>query len=357
VTTLFVGSVTPMRARALLAAWIVIALTASLLEIRQTPVPAARSVRTAAGDVALFRAVMARVRAGEPYHRALAAELRPRKYPTASVFNWRTPALYRLTGFLYPDAVRALLVGLGGLVLVATGIAMKARSAPALAGALFLQLGAVVTVMVPSAPLMTEAWAGMLLALSICAYQLRAWRTAAFIGMLALFVRELAAPYVVVCALLAVRRRRWAEVTIWVAGALMYFMYYWWHVHEVWGLQQPGDLAHAQSWLYGGGPAFLLRTLRTNAWLLVSPGWLPSASFLLATLIAACLSGQTAPHLRLTVLTYLSLFLVVGQPFNDYWGLLTAPIWALAAADGVDALRTWAATARRRSAAGYESGS
>ena len=51
----------------------------------------------------------------------------------------------------------------------------------------------------------------------------------------------------------------------------MYVAYYWWHPSRVRALQQPGDLAHAQSWLYGGGPGFLLRTLRTNTWLLVSP--------------------------------------------------------------------------------------
>ena len=346
-----VRPLTPPRARVLLAACVAAALAASVFEIRQTPAPASSKVRTAAGDVALFRAVMARIRVGEPYHRAMASELGPRKYPTASVFNWRTPALYRATASLPAEAVRAVLVSLGGLMLVSTIIALKGRSGVAMTAALFLQVGAVVPVMVPSAPLLTEPWAGMFLGLSICAYQLRMCRTAACIGLLALFVRELAAPYVVVCAVLAIRRRRWTEVAIWTAGAVMYAAYYWWHLQEVQALQQPGALAHAQSWLYGGGPAFLLRTLRTNAWLLVSPTWLPAGSLLLAALIAACLSGETAPLLRATVLTYLALFLVVGQPFNDYWGLLTAPLWALASADGVNALRGWAAMAGRRSAA------
>jgi hypothetical protein len=34
-------------------------------------------------------------------------------------------------------------------------------------------------------------------------------------------------------------------------------------------------------------------------------------------------------HIRGCVLVYSVLFLVVGQPFNQYWGLLIAPITAM----------------------------
>lgn len=47
--------------------------------------------RRGAGDVALYRAEVDRIRNGESYYQATAAELTARGYPTQSVFNWRMP--------------------------------------------------------------------------------------------------------------------------------------------------------------------------------------------------------------------------------------------------------------------------
>ena len=43
------------------------------------------------GDVALYRAEIDRLHAGESYYSVAGDELRPAGYPTRSVFNWRTP--------------------------------------------------------------------------------------------------------------------------------------------------------------------------------------------------------------------------------------------------------------------------
>ena len=69
-------------------------------------------------------------------------------------------------------------------------------------------------------------------------------------GSAALFIRELAAPYCVVCTLLALRDRQWREVAAWLAGAA-----------GVCGCttagtscrslahRLPADFAHGESWL------------------------------------------------------------------------------------------------------------
>ncbi len=44
------------------------------------------------GDVALYRAEIDRIHAGESYYSVAGDELRTRGYPTRSVFNWRTPS-------------------------------------------------------------------------------------------------------------------------------------------------------------------------------------------------------------------------------------------------------------------------
>lgn len=334
-------------ARLGLAASLAIVLAGSFIETGYGRVPRA-SAGEAQRDIELFRTVVARVRAGSSYYEAMGLELRERRYPTASVFNWRPPLLYGAMAAVRPDAARAALTLLAGALLVLTIMAVRNGSTLAGIVALFIQLGAVVALLVPSAPLLAEAWAGVLIGLSLCAYRLHAWRAAAGLGLLALFVRELAAPYVLVSAFFALKEKRRSELVIWAAGAAAYVVYFAWHVFEVRALQQPNDLVHAESWLYWGGPAFLLHTLRTNAWLVVSPAWIPLASGLLALLFAACASPKTAVYLRATVIVYTAMFLVIGQPFNFYWGLLTAPMWGLAAAAGVDGLRDWLATAHAR---------
>ena len=81
----------PWPARAVLAAWI--ALLGICLARMPTPPPKcpASQQSTANGDVALYRAEVDRVHAGENYYLVAASELPTRGYPTRSVFNWARP--------------------------------------------------------------------------------------------------------------------------------------------------------------------------------------------------------------------------------------------------------------------------
>jgi hypothetical protein len=331
-------TMSPTGARIRILASVGIALAAVFIaSISRAPAARGDSQR----DVELFRAVVARMASGAPYYEAMGLELRQRRYPTASVFNWRTPFLYRAIAAMTPSVARAALVGLAVVLMALTAAVLRDHSTLAMLAGLVIQLGAVVSVLVPPAALLTEAWAGVLVALSFCAYRLRRWQAGVALGVAALFIRELAAPYVIVCAASALRTRQWKELTAWTAGMLVYAGFFAWHAFAVNAGHQPGDLAQANSWLYWGGPAFMMQTLRTNAWLQAVPAWLPVAPALLTLLVAACLSGFTAGRLRAMTATYLALFLAVGQPFNFYWGLLTAPMWAFVAADGVESLRNW----------------
>jgi hypothetical protein len=283
--------------------------------------------------------------AGSSYYEAMGSQLRQRRYPTTNVFNWRTPLLYRTLALGPVAAARTALLGAAIALWLLTVLVIRRHSTLALIIGAVIQLGAVIAVAVPPAAFLTEAWSGVIIGLSFCAFRLRRWGTGMALGVLALFIRELAAPYVAVCALIAIRKRRWNEVFGWTVAAMMYFAFFTQHLISVRALHQPGDLSQASSWLFWGGPAFFVQTLRTNAWLLVAPSWLPLAAALLGLLAAACCSAGVPLRLRAVTLGYLAMFLAVGQPFNSYWGLVTAPLWAFAAAAGVDAVQTWWLTA------------
>jgi hypothetical protein len=164
-------------------------------------------------------------------------------------------------------------------------------------------------------------------------------------GLLALFIRELAAPYAALAAFLAVRGRRWQEVRVWVFGAACYGMYYTLHSWEALRHMHPGDFTHAGSWLYWGGLTFLLKTWRYNGFLLIVPTWM--FALVVVAMVVAYWAREMPTHLRLSVLLYCVLFLAVGQPFNDYWGFLTAPSIALWLAHAPEGVRTLFASAGR----------
>src|SRR5206468_12268143 len=71
-----------------------------------------------------------------------------------------------------------------------------------------------------------------------------------------------------------------------------------------------------------GGPAFVIHTSQMNVWLFKLPAWVALLYLTASFLGLAWWSGPTAARVRLTVALYALAFLVVGKPFNGYWGLL-----------------------------------
>lgn len=288
------------------------------------------------GDAATFLEVVARLRTGTPYYAAMGSELRRAEYPTRSVFNWRTPFLLSAVSAV-PEAVgRAVLVAL--LILLCFATAAITRPTPAAVWvSVAMQLGVVGTMSERSALVMGEAWAGVLVGLSVCAYAFRRRGAGVALGLLALFVRELAAPYCVACVIVAAANRRWRELGAWLVGACGYAAYYGWHLSQVRAQQLPTDLAHASSWLEFRGLPFLMATIHWQGWLLVLPT--PLAAAMLVLIVAGILNTRAPFHVRAASAAYVAFFLAAGRPFNGYWGLTAAPTWALACGYGVSMVR------------------
>ena len=99
----------------------------------------------------------------------------------------------------------------------------------------------------------------------------------------------------------------------------------------------PTDRVHA-SWVQFGGAPFLLVTCRMNAYLFKAPLWLSGVYLPLALLGLAGWRGWTGARLALTASVYVAAFAVVGQPFNDYWGLMNAPLLAFGIAAAPEAI-------------------
>jgi hypothetical protein len=291
-------------------------------------------------DLHLYRRIVECVHAGEDYYEAAGREMRAVGYPTGSIFNWRPPLYAWLIGALpSPTWAQAILTILAGLVILLAGRAMQREGGIGrVAAGIFPLIGALGWCIDGDAFLSQELWAGILICLSICAYASDRWHIGLAVGLLALFFRELALPYCLIALFLSWRQQRRQEIAGWLIGLGLYCLYMVLHIVAVVAQILPGDRLHA-SWIQFGGAAFLLATCRMNAYLFKLPLWASALYLPLALLGLAGWRGWVGSRFALTAGAYVAAFAVVGQPFNDYWGLLMAPLLACGCAAAPEALR------------------
>ena len=238
------------------------------------------------GDIGLYRAEVERMQGGYGYYDAAAAELRDRGYPTRSIFNWRTPLpMWLIAAAPSVGVAKAILAFLCAvLAWSAFGLLVdEGNVAEGLFGVVLLA-GALLPCVLGDLLVLPELWSGVLIALSAVCFGLgnRSWGVAAAIA--ALFFRELAAPYVLVCLGLAAYERRGRELAYLAAGLAAYAVFFAVHVSHVLPRIGPLDTAHAASWIQFGGAGYLIATVQMNAFLLVLPQWV-TAVYLGCTLL------------------------------------------------------------------------
>jgi hypothetical protein len=311
-------------------------LAVLIIGVLQSGTPLVMRKSPPGGDIVLFRAVVERVRAREPYYAAMRAELRARAYPTASIFNWRPPATFQLLARA-PGAAHLLMVTLAVLSLALTVVVFRNSPPLITLTAVLLQLGGALLPAIPTDGLyLPETWAGIFLLLSALAYTVGAVGVAVSCVTAAVCARELALPYALVCCGVALYQRRMREVGYYTIGGCVFVAYYSAHAIAVTGHVQPGDMHHISSWIAFGGWQFVVRTVAMGGWFLVLPPWVAAVG---AVVVLASLWGPADVRLKAMVLIYLVGFCVVGQSFNTYWGLMTGPSWALATVYGLMGLQ------------------
>jgi hypothetical protein len=352
------------RRQALVILAATLALTAWCLQVALTQVTLPSEKPGGPRDVDLFRHVVERVHAGEDYYDAYESEFENYHAPLRSPFNVRTPVyawvIGKLPGMVWGQGLLAVLA-LTTLLLAYAAVGGQGGRLRALV-AVLLMIGALVWCLLGEMFLYTEVWAGTLIALSVCAYA-HGWRALGVgAGLLALFFRELALPYVVVAVALAWRGGHRREAAAWAAGLALYGLFMTLHVLEVAPRIAPAeDGSDVSNWIRFGGPAFVLGTCRMNLFLVASPPWVAAFYLPLSLLGLAGWRSEMGTRSVLAVALYLLSFSVVGNPFNAYWGLMYAAllpagvVWAPAALrDLLTAARCKHRRAARRQPAGKE---
>jgi hypothetical protein len=282
--------------------------------------------RTKESDLKMYRRVVNRLHAGEGYYSALGSELRKGGYASRSVFNWRTPFHLELLAMAGEPVSRWALFVLACIACVMAAIATGIAGPWPLQ--MFVTLLAVSNCFLFDVDfyLWAEVWTGVLLVISVCSYELECWPVGVACGILALFIRELAGPFVIVGLGFALWRRRNAEALAWLVGLALWAAYFLAHASVVRAAILPTDIAET-GWVRMGGLHFVLTTIRMSL-LDGLPDW-GSALFLPAILfgLAGWRSG-IGNRVAMTVAVYVAIFCVAGKPINRYWGAVTNPMLA-----------------------------
>jgi hypothetical protein len=295
---------------------------ASVVAIVLANRPEAGVRRDGNGDSAAYQQIVDRMQSGSDFYTATGAVLRSRNYPAASVFNWREPLL--------PSAIAVLSERGATVVLWMLALFLLVRARPLLRGVLGVLpiLPALIMVAIPDALFFAELWAGLCLGHSAVSYARHQPLSGIAWAVVALFFRELAAPFCVVAGVRALWQRERSQIAAWAVGGMAFIAYYGWHLTKVLSHIQEGDPAQQQSWLALGGLPFLLHAFRNASGLLMG---LPTFLFglLVAFAVSAWWSTTMTWHVRAGVIAYAVFFLFFGLPFNGYWGLIVGPLFGL----------------------------
>lgn len=290
--------------------------------------PAAGAVAHSGDDLLLYRQIIDQLRAGERYYPAAAELQRANDYPLRPFITFRLPTLALLLAGIPDWLGTALLGGLCALVIFAWTIRLGGTGLPErplMAASLLLLAGSLAL----AAPRLTpfhESWAGLLVALSLALHRADRWAPSVALALLALLIRELALPFVLLMGAAALWQRHWREAGAWGLAVLLFIIALAFHAHAVAGVVLPGDPA-SPGWMTPGGWPQVLAALR-NASVL---GYLPApATALLAplALLGWFSRGDATSRLAALYLTGFALMMMlIGRPENYYWIALIAPLF------------------------------
>jgi hypothetical protein len=296
------------------------------------PVPkVSGSVAEDRADVLLYDHIVERVRAGGNYYQVAALAQREGGYPLRPFFTMRPPTLAIVQATL-PNraAVLTLFWGLLAMTIIAWAHRLRRAGLPmprVILGTLLVAGGAA-TLTLPELLVWHEAWAALLISLSLALRSDRRLTASVGVGLAAVLVREIAIVYLLVMLGSALIERRWRESAAWGAVFFIFAIFIAWHAMQVAAVVRPDDIA-SPGWAAAGGWRFVVTMLwLTGPWR-VLPFWVASFGIPLALLGWSSWRTSTAMRGALTLGGYALAFALFGRPDNFYWGFLVAPLLPL----------------------------
>lgn len=281
-------------------------------------------------DLLLYRHIAERVAAGDNYYQAAVEEQRARNFPVRPGLTVRLPALAFITAGVGQPGLNVLAAALG-LALLAAWWRMLGTEPGAhdkrIVCMLLLAIGSGLALK-PQYLVLHEVWAGLLLALSFALHRPGKWIGAWVAAALALALRELALPFVLLMGALALWRRDWREVAAWAALVGLFVAGMALHLSQASQFVSPAD-PESPAWLVLRGLRGWTSNIQLNSVLQYLPAWLAAPLALLPLIGWAAWRSDAGVFGTLLHSGYGLLFMLAGRDNNFYWALVVIPTWFL----------------------------
>ena len=277
-------------------------------------------------DLAFYDRVIERIGHGENYYDFIVEEQRARDYPVRPGLAVRLPTLAWIHASLGEPAMIALAIAL----LFACIWAWWKRLGEEPGGLRFRLLGTALMAMGGSLGLnrsffvLHELWAGMLIALAFGLHRPGRWGAALFVAALALALRELVLPFVLLMAAMAAWRKDWREATAWILLVAVFAAIMAWHLSLIAVQEVPSDPV-GPDWLVLRGLSGWLGNIVLSSNLRLLPHELASPVVILMALGWAGWKSSAGTTGTFLYLGYGLAFMLAGRANNFYWGAVVAP--------------------------------
>lgn len=283
-------------------------------------------------DLALYDIAIERIQKGENYYDFIVGEHRKANYPVNPAIAVRLPTLAYIDAFLgVPGQIAAAI-----LLMLATMLVWWRRlgEEPGV-GARRMRLALALLFVGVSLGLnryyfvLHELWAGMLMVLAFGLHRPKPgsggkWGAALAVAALALFIRELVLPFVLLMAAMAFWRRNWKEGAAWSALVVVFLAVLAVHLSIVSGQILPSD-RHGQGWMELRGLSGWISNVTLSSNLRFLPHWLAGPAVILMVLGWAAWRSSAGLFGTFLYLGYGLVFMIAGRGDNFYWGAVIAP--------------------------------
>ncbi|MFM9851631.1 MAG: hypothetical protein ACKVOJ_02320 [Sphingomonadaceae bacterium] len=281
-------------------------------------------------DLTLYRTIITRVAAGQPYYTVVAEEHRRQNYPLRPFITVRLPTLASVTAVVGMTSMKVMIWLLMAVTLLAWW--RKLDGAFDVPGhrmlAILLLISGLSIHTRSDLVVVHDLWAGLLVCLSLALHREDRWLPAILIALLAVLIREITFPYILLMGASALWRRQKAETASWAAAACLFIAFMIVHAHAVTAVVLPTD-TQSQGWTRFGGWTFFTVAVQETTSLRAVPGWFSAILIPLSILGWAGWRSLTGATGFLLIMGYAIIFAVLGRPENFYWGMAIAPMFLL----------------------------
>ena len=279
-------------------------------------------------DMDMYRAVQARVAAGEDYYAAVTDEHRRFGFPTSPSVAVRTPLL-AWTGAGWGAQgwqVIAAMLWAANVVVWWRAFAGTASLAERVAAGASAGLFGAIAFM-PEIAFSHEALGGLLLSLALALRQ-RSWPAALLVAAGAVALRELALPFLLLWGALSVLDRRRGEALAVTATIALLLAGFALHAVAVAAARLPGD-AVSSGWTGLIGPSLPLYGIHVTTLLQTLPAWLAGPLGVLPLLGWFAVGGRTGTFAIGWFAGFMALVAIFARQDNFYWMALFVPAYGV----------------------------